>query len=242
MITQIEGRLVAIEDGAAHVRVGDLTYEVLVPAADGMLLAASVGNTMVFHTLHYLEGQGQGSSYWPRLLGFRTVQDRAFFELFTTVKGIGNRKALRALQMPFARVARAIADRDLDTLQSLPEIGKRTAEAICVELKGKIEPFTHARGGSGTSGGGPGGGGTNAGARKPTGAKGAGGPDASATPNRADASIDETGQTVLMANSAVEILVQLGHTRVSARDLVERVLAREDRPATAGDLVTAALR
>ena len=31
MITHLTGTLVAIEDGAAHVRSGDLTYEVLVP-------------------------------------------------------------------------------------------------------------------------------------------------------------------------------------------------------------------
>ena len=37
MITQLTGTLVAIEDGAAHVRSGDLTYEVLVPAADAMV-------------------------------------------------------------------------------------------------------------------------------------------------------------------------------------------------------------
>ncbi len=172
-----------------------------------MLLAASVGETMIFHTLHYLEGQGQGSSFWPRLIGFRTPAEREFFELFTTVKGIGNRKALRALQLPFARVAEAIAERDLDTLQSLPEIGKRTAEAICVELKGKVESFAQI-----------------------------------AVRDVRPGATAPRSQHLTMANSAVEVLVQLGHTKPVARDMVERVLATTHAPANAGEIVTAALR
>jgi len=147
MITQLSGTLVAIEDGAAHVQCGELTYEVLVPAADSMSLAARIGQGVRFHTLHYLEGQGQGSSFWPRLIGFQNPADRAFFELFTTVKGIGVRKALRALQRPFAEVAAAIARRDEKALTALPEIGKKMAETIVVELKDKVARFTATAGG-----------------------------------------------------------------------------------------------
>jgi Holliday junction DNA helicase RuvA len=141
MISHLSGTLVAIEDGAAHVRAGELTYEVLVPAADSMALAARIGQPVSFHTLHYLEGQGQGASFWPRLIGFQAPADRAFFELFTTVKGIGNRKALRAMQVSHGRMAEAIAAGDAKFLATLPEIGKRTAESTIVELKGKLDPF-----------------------------------------------------------------------------------------------------
>ncbi len=48
-------------------------------------------------TFQYLESQGQGSSVIPRLVGFQSTAEREFFELFTTVKGIGNRRALRAM-------------------------------------------------------------------------------------------------------------------------------------------------
>jgi Holliday junction DNA helicase RuvA len=205
MITQLSGTLTAIEDGAAHVQCGELTYEVLVPAADTMALAARIGQPVRFHTLHYLEGQGQGSSFWPRLIGFQHASDRAFFELFTTVKGIGNRKALRALQLPFGRVAAAIAERDHALLQSLPEIGKRTAEAICVELKGKVDPFV--------KGGGP------AAGSAPAGGKGA-----------ARGPITAEGKLLAAARDAVEVLAQLGHPKTIARDMVERVMAREDLP------------
>ena len=205
MITQLTGTLVAIDDGAAHVQVAELTYEVLVPAADSMALGARIGQPVRFHTLHYLEGQGQGSSFWPRLIGFQTATDRAFFELFTTVKGIGNRKALRALQLPFAQVAEAIAARDHGMLQTLPEIGKRTAETICVELKGKVDPFVRELGGT----------------RPAAGTKAAPRP------------ITAEGKLMAAARDAVEVLVQLGHSKPAARDMIERVLGREDLPADA---------
>ena len=218
MITQLTGTLIAIDDGAAHVQCGDLVYEVLVPAADTMALAASIGQPVRFHTLHYLEGQGQGSSFWPRLIGFRAATDRAFFELFTTVKGIGNRKALRALQLPFDQVAEAIAARDHALLQSLPEIGKRTAETICVELKGKVDPFVRELG-----------------ARPAAGAK------PGSAPRRA---VTAESKLMAAAHDAVEVLVQLGHSKPSARDMVERVMARDDVPgdATPEVLVELALK
>jgi Holliday junction DNA helicase RuvA len=217
MITQLSGTLTAIDDGAAHVQCGELTYEVLVPAADAMALAARIGQPVRFHTLHYLEGQGQGSSFWPRLVGFQHASDRAFFELFTTVKGIGNRKALRALQLPFAQVAEAIAARDHALLQSLPEIGKRTAEAICVELRGRVDPFVRGLG-------------------APAGA--APGKPAARGPVTAE------GKLLSAARDAVEVLAQLGHPKPAARDMVERVLAREDLPkdATPDAIVELALR
>ena len=220
MITHLTGTLTAIDDGAAHVRSGDLTYEVLVPAADAMALAARIGQPASFHTLHYLEAQGQGSSFWPRLIGFQSTADRAFFELFTTVKGIGNRKALRALQLPFGQVAEAIASRDHALLQSLPEIGKRTAEAICVELKGKVDPYVRGIGA------------VAAGARGTAGAQAARGP------------VTAEAKLMAAARDAVEVLVLLGHAKPAARDLVERVMAREELPgdATPEAIVERALR
>jgi Holliday junction DNA helicase RuvA len=145
MISRIEGRLVAVDRGRAHVQCRDLTYEVLVPAADQQRLAASIDETVSFHTLHYLEGQGQGTSFIPRLIGFESETDRAFFELFTTVKGMGNRKALRALALPFGAIAEAIAARDVDVLKSLPEVGKRTAQTIVTELHEKVDRFVELK-------------------------------------------------------------------------------------------------
>lgn len=142
MISRIEGVLEDVVDGVAEVRVGDgLVHELLVPACDAGELLTQQGRRVSFFTLHYLESQGQGSHFVPRLIGFSSREQRAFFELLTTVKGIGNRKALRAMQVPHGRMAEAIAAGDAKFLSTLPEIGKRTAESTIVELKGKLDPF-----------------------------------------------------------------------------------------------------
>lgn len=147
MISRIEGELVSVAQGRALLSCGQITYELLVPGFDEQRLAASAGRgeRVSFHTLHYLEAQGPTGPFIPRLLGFASPEDRAFFELFTTVKGMGNRKAMRALQLPFAAVAAAIAEKDVDLLKSLPEIGKRTAETIVAELSGKVDRFVEVK-------------------------------------------------------------------------------------------------
>ena len=121
-----------------------LTYEVLLPAYLAERLRGSVGKPVTLITLQYLEGQGQGTSFVPRLIGFASERDRRFFDVFTTVKGIGNKKALRAMAVEPARIARAIATKDAKALVELPEIGKRMAETIIAELNGKVDSFLSA--------------------------------------------------------------------------------------------------
>ncbi len=141
MITRLRGKLVAVDEGKVMIAVDSITYELLIPAADVEKLLDRISQQIEFHTLHYFEGQSQGSSFIPRLVGFSSDRDREFFQLFTTVKGIGNRKALRALIRPFGEIASAIANKDTASLVSLPEIGKRSAETIIAELSGKIDQF-----------------------------------------------------------------------------------------------------
>lgn len=144
MITRLEGRLERVADGRAEVRCGSLCYELLVPAFDEMRLGSALGETMEFHTLHYLESPNQGTTFLPRLIGFASPEHRAFFELFTTVKGIGPRRALRAMQLAPGVIAEAIADRDVNLLKTLPEVGKKIAETLVLELRDKVAPFVGA--------------------------------------------------------------------------------------------------
>jgi Holliday junction DNA helicase RuvA len=148
MIVRIVGILEALEGNRAVVAPetpggvpATLAYEVLVPTYLGQRLAGQVGERVTFQTIEYLESQGQGTSFIPRLLGFATADERAFFELFTTVKGLGNKRALRALAEEPALIAQAIASRDSRRLQALPEIGKRLAETVVAELFGKVDQF-----------------------------------------------------------------------------------------------------
>jgi Holliday junction DNA helicase RuvA len=100
-----------------------------------------VGKPVTLHTFHYLEGQLGGSNLVPRLIGFATTGERRFFDLLTSVDGLGNRKALKALAHEPAEIARAIAGADTGWLVKLPEIGKKTAEKVILELKGKVSGY-----------------------------------------------------------------------------------------------------
>jgi holliday junction DNA helicase RuvA len=142
MIDRMQGTLEAIEGNRALLAMRDgLVLEVLCPAFLALRLLPSVGQSVRLFTIVYLEGQGQGSSFEPRLLGFASASDRAFFEALTSVSGIGNRKALRALVHEPATIARAIVEKDAKFLSTLPEIGKRMAERLITELDGKVEAF-----------------------------------------------------------------------------------------------------
>ena len=107
-----------------------------------------LGVRMSFHTLQYLEAQGQGTSFIPRTIGFGSRREREFFELFTSVKGLGNKRATRALAEEPALIAQGIAARDVKALQRLPEIGKKLAETIILELRDKIQPLLLQLGGA----------------------------------------------------------------------------------------------
>lgn len=152
MLARLRGTLESVTANTAVLATDSgRAYEVLLPAVDADAAGARLGQTVTLHTIQYLEAQSQGSSYIPRLIGFQTLDDRRFFELFTTVKGMGPKRALRALRAPFPRIAGAIASRDAKFLQTLPEIGKRLAETIVVDLHGKVDAFIapeHAEGGA----------------------------------------------------------------------------------------------
>jgi len=235
MITRIEGTLERIGEDRALLAVGAVGYEVSIPAADVQRLQERVGEVVVLHTLHYLESQGQGSSFWPRLIGFQTEADREFFELITSVKGIGVRRALRALTIPFPRVAEAIVRKDLGTLVALPEIGRKTAETMVLELRDKVE--RHAM----RSGGAPAAAPTAAPrARAPASKGGRSGTTASTSASAAQ----PTGAPTISASAvldAVQVLVQLGENRLDARSLIDSALEREPEIASADALVAAAL-
>lgn len=144
MIASLTGTLQHVDDDRIHLQVGPILYELLVPSSDINLLQAGVGEEMTFHTLLYLQGDANGGNLEPRLLGFLRRDDKKFFEKFITVKGIGPKKALKALALPVGEIAHAIEAKDARFLIELPEIGKRTAETIVAELSGKVKEFVTA--------------------------------------------------------------------------------------------------
>ncbi len=150
MLTRLTGTLESIDD-ALTITVGPLALRVEAPrylldrlggdAGDGGGGVGGVGRTITLHTRLDLESHNQGTSFSPRLVAFATPDEREFFDLFTSVKGLGTRRSLRALARDPAHIAAAIVAKDAKSLQQLPEIGKRLAETVIAELSGKVDRF-----------------------------------------------------------------------------------------------------
>jgi len=145
MIAAVSGELRKVDDNRVELQAGPIVYELRVPAADVEQLGQMIGQELTLHTLLYLEGDPNRGNLEPRMLGFLRRTDKEFFELFTTVKGIGPKTALRALTAEVGQIAAAIESRDLRFLTSLDGIGKRTAELIVAEIGGKAQRFVIER-------------------------------------------------------------------------------------------------
>jgi len=141
MIARIEGKLVKLAPDSALVQVGALGYEILLPGYCVNALSGKIGSDIVLCTMEYYEGTPGGGSFTPRMVGFLSDSERDFFNRFVSVKGIGIKKGLRSLSVPIATIAVAIEDGDDKLLKSLPGVGKRMAQQIIAELKGKLEAF-----------------------------------------------------------------------------------------------------
>ena len=141
MITKISGRLVAIENDSAQLEVPPFEYEVLIPDFTRRHLQQHLGEQVVLHTIHYFDGNPTQGRVTPRLIGFTTVVEREFFELFCSVDGIGARKALRAMVRPVKDVAEMIEDQNAKALSTLPGVGPATAERIIAKLRRKMSKF-----------------------------------------------------------------------------------------------------
>ncbi len=141
MIAKLAGILTEVREQAVIIERDGLGYEVLVPGYALGELSAHNGCEVVLYTLEFLEGNAANANLVPRLVGFLHQEDKAFFSRFIEVKGIGPRKALKALAEPISKIANWINDRELKLLSTLPGIGRRGAEMIVAELKGKIDEF-----------------------------------------------------------------------------------------------------
>ena len=118
MITKITGRLVALADDAATLALDAFEYEVLVPDASRRELQSQIGQAIALHTIHYLDGNPNQGRVVPRLVGFMTVVEREFFELFCSVDGVGAKKALRAMVRPVKDIAEMIEGLDAVLVKS----------------------------------------------------------------------------------------------------------------------------
>lgn len=76
------------------------------------------------------------------LFGFLDEQSRNTFELLQTVSGIGPKVALAVMGSHSAEsLAKAIAQEDIKAIEKVPGIGRKGAQRLILELKGKLTDF-----------------------------------------------------------------------------------------------------
>lgn len=133
MIASLRGTLAHI--GADHMVVEAAGVGYLVYAPRPVLgSVGAVGDAIFIHTVLIVREDSM------TLYGFATPEQRALFESFLSVSGVGPKVALSLLSAGDpAEIRMAIAGGDTARLSRVPGIGKKTAERLVLELKGKID-------------------------------------------------------------------------------------------------------
>lgn len=132
MIGRLSGTL--LEKAPPHVLVdcNGVGYEVDVPMSTFYNLPHTGEKVVLFTHLIVREDA-------HLLFGFGTASERALFRQLIKITGIGARMALAILSgMTVADLSQAVTLQEAGRLVKIPGIGKKTAERLLLELKGKL--------------------------------------------------------------------------------------------------------
>lgn len=139
MIVQVQGRVVAKDlDRVEVMTASGVCYELLIP----LNVYESVGRV------------GDEATLWTSLVvredawllyGFSSAYERRIFNKVLGAKGVGPSLALGMLSTLTAeRLVRAIREKDIATLQSVPRVGRKKAEQMILDLADKLDDALQA--------------------------------------------------------------------------------------------------
>ncbi len=133
MIRSITGQLTSKRGGTVIITVGGVGFQVTVPLNEMTLLPA-VGQVTSLHThLHVREDALD-------LYGFLTPIDLMLFESLISVSGIGPKSAVNIMGISSTdQIIAAINEGKTELLVKASGVGKKTAERVVLELRGKVE-------------------------------------------------------------------------------------------------------
>lgn len=132
MIGRLRGQLAEKNPPLVLIDCQGVGYEVLVPMSTFYQLPSlGEGVTLLTHFVVREDAQ--------QLFGFATATERHAFRELTKIGGVGPRTALAVLSgMSVAELAAAVSTQEAGRLIKVPGIGKKTAERLLLELKGKL--------------------------------------------------------------------------------------------------------
>lgn len=132
MIAILKGTVIEREERALIVDVQGIGYRVAVLSTTREL--AKVGEEIALRIYH------QTSQDAEALYGFDSKEQLKYFELLLSVPSVGPKTALGILEeAPPHVLEQAVAENDVTLLTKVSGVGKKTAERILVEFKGKIK-------------------------------------------------------------------------------------------------------
>lgn len=134
MIARLAGSLVAKDLDAIEVMTsGGVAYELAIPLNVYESLPR-VGEDVTLHTSLVVKEDS-----W-QLFGFTSVFEKRLFEKLLTANGVGPALAIGLLSaLSPTRLIRAIREKDIPTLQSVPRVGRKKAERLILDLADKLD-------------------------------------------------------------------------------------------------------
>ncbi|MGD9158742.1 MAG: Holliday junction branch migration protein RuvA [Desulfobacteraceae bacterium] len=134
MIAHLKGVLLSKSTDTIIIDNNGLGYEVFVPLSTFYTLPDEDGQEVSLHIHTHVREDAF------LLFGFNTVLEKKIFRLLISVSGIGPKLAINILSgIGPDSLLEAIAQGDVARLQSIPGVGKKTAERISLELKDKAQ-------------------------------------------------------------------------------------------------------
>ena len=140
MIGRLVGTLAEKAPPQVLIDVNGVGYEVDVPMSSFFNLPG-LGERVTLLTHFVVREDAQ------LLYGFLTHEERATFRQLIRISGIGPRTALSILSgLSVSELSQAVTQQQAGRLVKVPGIGKKTAERLLLELKGKLGPDMAAPG------------------------------------------------------------------------------------------------
>ena len=140
MLYSIKGKLISKKPFSCVIRVSmfensHMDFELVIPLSTYEHLGEEGSEEQLFVYPAYVKGE-------LVIYGFKTQEDRMLFTRLIKLIGIGPSLAVRLLSgMNAEELLAAISNEDLKRLAGIKGVGKKRAERLIFELKGKLPEF-----------------------------------------------------------------------------------------------------
>ncbi|MFZ5364315.1 MAG: Holliday junction branch migration protein RuvA [Patescibacteria group bacterium] len=131
MISYLKGKIIYRGDHFAILETGGVGFKVFLP--ESYLLKYKPEEIIEVFTHEYVREDRR------ELYGFGTVEELKFFWQLIDISGVGPKMAHKLISAhKLEKLEKAISEGDLGILGTIPGVGKKTAQKIILELKGKL--------------------------------------------------------------------------------------------------------